>query len=434
MDRADQAGGLGTRGSADVPASIDNSGAAVPAAIDGATLLEAIHAFLGRFVAYPSEDAHVAHTLWVAHTHLMDVWESTPRLAFLSPEPGSGKTRALEITETLVPRPVQSVNATPAYLFRKVSDPNGPPTVLYDEIDTLFGPRAKDNEEVRGLINAGHRRAATAGRCVVRGKNIETEELPAYCAVALAGLGNLPDTIVSRSVVISMRRRSPAEHVEPYRRFHAAEGNQLRDRLAAWANVMRNRVPARPEMPPGVEDRSADVWEPLLAVADGAGGFWPERARKAAVSLVSLAKGGTPSLGIRLLADLRQVLGDREVVSTASIIEALNNLEETPWGDLHGAPLDAKRLAKLLTPYGIASKQVRIGTKTLKGYTREDLWDAWSRYLPPTPRHLHADGPAGAEDETWETTETRFDRSLAVASPNVCEPTPTKAPEHVDEK
>ena len=67
---------------------------------------------------------------------------------------------------------------------------------LYDEIDTLFGPKAKDNEEVRGLINGGHRRGATAGRCVVRGKLIETEELPAYGAVALAGLGNLPDTIM----------------------------------------------------------------------------------------------------------------------------------------------------------------------------------------------------------------------------------------------
>src|SRR2546425_12146266 len=102
----------------------------------GAELLDEVQAFLGRFVAYPSEAAHVAHTLWIAHTHLMDAWESTPRIAFLSPEPGSGKTRALEITETLVPRPVEAINATPAYLFRKVSDPDGAPTILYDEVDT----------------------------------------------------------------------------------------------------------------------------------------------------------------------------------------------------------------------------------------------------------------------------------------------------------
>jgi hypothetical protein len=94
-----------------------------------AGLLDRVHGFLGRFVAYPSEHAHVAHTLWVAHTHLMDAWDSTPRIAFLSPEPGSGKTRALELSELLVPRPVEAVNTTPAYLFRKVSDPEGLPTI-----------------------------------------------------------------------------------------------------------------------------------------------------------------------------------------------------------------------------------------------------------------------------------------------------------------
>ena len=115
-----------------------------------AELLHDVYNFLGRFVAYPSEAAHVAHTLWIAHTYFMDQWESTPRIAFLSPEPGSGKSRALEVTEPLVPRPVHAVNTTPAYLFRKVSDEAGLPVLLYDEIDTAFGPKAKDNEDVRG--------------------------------------------------------------------------------------------------------------------------------------------------------------------------------------------------------------------------------------------------------------------------------------------
>src|ERR1019366_9793233 len=119
------------------------------------------------------------------HTHRMDAWESTPRIAFLSPEPGSGKSRALEVTELLVPRPVHAVNTTPAYLFRKVADPLGLPTILYDEIDTVFGPRAKENEDGRGMLNAGHRKGAVAGRCVDRGATVFTEELPAYCAVAL---------------------------------------------------------------------------------------------------------------------------------------------------------------------------------------------------------------------------------------------------------
>ena len=181
-----------------------------PEAIKASMVLDQVHAYLARFVAYPSEEAHIAHTLWIAHTHLMDCWESTPRLAFLSPEPGSGKTRAMELTETLVPRPVEAINVTSAYLFRKISDPDGLPTILHDEIDTIFGAKAKEHEEIRGVINAGHRRGAEAGRCVVKGKVIETEELPAFCAVAMAGLGNLPDTILSRSVILKMRRRAPS--------------------------------------------------------------------------------------------------------------------------------------------------------------------------------------------------------------------------------
>src|SRR5262249_45998418 len=154
------------------------------------------------------------------------------------------------------------------------------PTILYDEIDTVFGPKAKENEEIRGLLNAGHRRGAVAGRCVVRGKTVMTEEISAYCAVALAGIGWLPDTILTRAIVIRMCPRAPKEKVTPFRRrVYASEGEVLRDRLAAWAaKVIDVMAAARPEMPPGIEDRNADVWEPLLAVADAAGGIWPQRA------------------------------------------------------------------------------------------------------------------------------------------------------------
>src|SRR5262249_24355667 len=251
--------------------------------IDGAALLDRVHEFLGRFVAYPSKHAQDAHTLWVAHTHLMDAWESTPRLAFLSPEPASGKTRALEASEPLVPRPVEAVNVSPAYLFRKVAADDGRPTILFDEIDTVFGPKAKENEEIRGLLNAGHRKGGVAGRCVVAGNQVRTEEIPAYCAVALAGLGGLPDTILTRSVAIRMRRRAPDERVEAWRRrIHAPIGEGLREQLVAWADAVLGSIADKwPEMPPGVTDRDADVWEPLLAVADMVGGTWPERARAA---------------------------------------------------------------------------------------------------------------------------------------------------------
>jgi hypothetical protein len=370
----------------------------------GAVLLDEVHAFLGKFVAYPSEDAHVAHTLWVAHAHLMDAWESTPRIAFLSPEPNSGKTRALEITEMLVPRAVEAVNVSVSYLFRKVGDASGLPTILFDEIDTLFGPRAKENEEIRGLLNAGHRRGAVAGRCVARGQIVITEELPAYCALALAGLGGLPDTILSRSVVVRMRRRAPTEKVEPYRRrLHKPEGESLRDRLAAWAKtVLRQVTNTIPSMPSGIEDRDADVWEALLAVADAAGAGWPERARVAAVALVALSRESTPSLGIRLLADLRQVFGEEDAMATDAILAALQALDESPWAEIEGKPpkpLSSRGLAARLRPYGIKPKVVRIGLLTPRGYTREDMYDNWIRYLGP-PK---GEGAGSATSATGET-------------------------------
>lgn len=377
----------------------------IPNNLDKTPVLDQVHAYLARFVAYPSEDAHVAHTLWIGHTHLMDAWESTPRLAFLSPEPGSGKSRALEITETLVPRPMQSINATAAALFRKVSDPKGPPTILYDEIDTIFGPKAKEHEDIRALINAGHRRGASSHRCVVKGRQFELEEFPAYCAVALAGLGNLPDTILTRSIVIRMRRRAPREQIEPYRhRLHAPEGHAIRHQFETWAAEMRTRLVPNPVMPPGIADRNADVWEALLSIADTAGGHWPKRARVSAVSLVSDAKGGQPSLGVRLLGDLRIVFGERDSLWTVDILSVLNNLEESPWGDLKGKSLDARRLANLLKPYNVSSKQVRIGDISQKGYTREALWDAWVRYLPPMESGVDVPSTVSETSETNETT------------------------------
>jgi hypothetical protein len=154
----------------------------------------------------------VASTLWAAHAHGLDYFESTPRIGYLAPEKECGKTRALEVQALLVPNPMHAVNATPAALFRAVANK---PTVLYDEIDTVFGPKAKENEEVRALLNAGHRRSGVAYRCVGEGTNQQVVPFPAYAAVAFAGIGDLPDTIMSRTIVIPMRRRAPVRARRP---------------------------------------------------------------------------------------------------------------------------------------------------------------------------------------------------------------------------
>ena len=347
----------------------------------GAELLDAAETFVGRFVAYPSAHARLAHVLWIAHTHFMDSWESTPRIAFLSPEPGSGKSRCLEVTEPLVPRTVHAVNTTPAYLFRKVSDEAGPPTILYDEIDTVFGPKAKDNEDIRGMLNAGHRKGAVAGRCVVRGKIVETEELPAYCAVALAGLNDLPDTIMSRSIVVRMRRRAPNETVEPWRlRINAPQAQPIREALQAWAAESAERI-VWPELPAEIQDRNADVWEALVAVADLAGGDWPTRARVSAVALVADSMAGAPSIGVQLLTDLRVIFAGRDALSTEAILTELHKMDERPWNDMRGKPVDARWLSRQLSKYGVKSGTVRFEESTPKGYKAGDLHDPWTRYV-----------------------------------------------------
>ena len=379
----------------------------------GEVMLRKVYDFLGRFVAYPSDHAHVAHALWVVHAHLMDVWESTPRIAFLSAEPASGKSRALEATELLVPNPVAAVNVSPAYLFRKVGCEEGA-TILFDEIDTVFGPKAKENEELRGLLNAGHRRGAVAGRCVVRDKEIVTEEIPAYAAVALAGLGWLPDTILSRSVIIRMRRRHQGERVEQFRRrIHGAQGHDIYNAVDMWARANASSI-AWPDLPPEIQDRDADVWEPLIAVADAVGGDWPVRARAAAVALVAESKDREPSLGMRLLADVRAAFGSADEMTSKAILTALHAMEEAPWKDIKGKPLDERGLANRLRQYGVKSKVIRIGTATPRGYTRADLHDAWMRYLPPIAAR-------SATSATSATSVERPTENVADLTPDVAD-------------
>jgi hypothetical protein len=367
---------------------------------DGARVLSAALAYQKRFVCYPSEHAAAAHVLWNAHAHMMDAWESTPRLAFLSAEPTSGKTRSLEISEPMVPNAVSTVNASVAYLFRKAGSDEGQPTVFFDEIDTIFGPKAKDHEDIRGFINAGHRRGATYGRCVVHGTIVMTEDTPVYAAVAVAGLGWLPDTLLARSIIIRMRRRLRTETIEPYRRRdHAPQAKEIGRRLAGWASTVIDAAKGmRPAMPAGVEDRAADCWEPLLVVADLAGGEWPTLAREAAVAFVTSSQNQTPvSLYLRLLGDIRTVFwknltqvaqSQPKGLPTKRILEELYTLDDAPWGTLNkGEAYTPTQLATCLFEYGAKSDYLRPHPSQphlkARGYRLRDLADAWRRYLGP---------------------------------------------------
>lgn len=391
--------------------------------------LDDVERWLRRFVAYPSEAAVIGHVLWTVHTHLVAHFENTPRLAAISPEPGSGKSRLLEATEPLVPRPIITVNASTSYVFRKIADDAGLPTLLFDEVDSIFGPRPTPAaEELRGLLNSGYRRGAVTGRAVIIGKKVETEELPSFAPVALAGLNQLPDTLMTRSVVIRMQRRRPDQQVEPYRRrVERVPAAELYESIAAWAATIAGLVEDYwPELPDEVSDRDADVWEPLITVADLAGGVWPARARRAAVALVTEAHDRPVTLGIRLLADIRTALGHDDRLSTHELLDRLHEMDDAPWSDLRGQPIDARFLAKQLTRYSIETNNtIRIQGRVVKGYTRQHFHDAWARYCPETGNSGDR-GNKGAPygpDDTAATDVTEF-RSSARADVGLLPPPP----------
>jgi hypothetical protein len=357
--------------------------------LDGGQLLDEVHAFATRFVVFPSGAAAVAFTLWAAHAHAVDRFSTTPRLAPLSPEPESGKSRALEILELLTPNPLLALNVSPAAVFRLVEAER--PTLLLDEVDTIFTHHGKDDDhaDLRGLLNAGYRKGATVPRC--HGPLHEVRRFAVFAAVALAGLGDLPDTLMSRSIVIRMRRRAPDEPIDDFDYdIHSGEGHKFRERLAEWLASAELGYPAIPD---GVRDRARECWRPLLAVAEAAGGEWPARARAACAELVKTGASRDASLGIKLLADLHEVFAVRdkdgnptdklaESLSTAVILDRLHKLDESPWADLRGKPLDARGLARRLKSYGITSANVRDRETVLKGYRAAQLADSWSRYLP----------------------------------------------------
>ncbi|WP_431973979.1 DUF3631 domain-containing protein [Micromonospora haikouensis] len=389
------------------------------APIDGAAILDALHACLTKYVILPSPEAVDAVALWIAATHAQAAWAHAPRLVIRAPEKRCGKSRLLDVVEGTCHDPLITVNASPAAVYRAIGT-GQPPTLLVDEADTLFGGKNADaNEDLRGLLNAGHQRNRPAIRWDNNTQSLE--KIPTFAMAALAGIGAMPDTIEDRAVVIRMRRRAPGEQVAPYR--HRRDGPALRtlaQHLAGWLRAnLTTLEAAEPPMP--VEDRAADTWEPLVAVADLAGGTWPGRARQAVTVLTAEAdEAGNVSTRVRLLADVRTaftVLGDPPAASTHDLLTALNGDDEAPWAGFGPTGLTGKRLGDLLREFGITSTTIRFPVGQAKGYTRDAFTDAWQRYCPtpsvpsvPTSFPQVSPGtdcPAGTDQSVPTTTPGR---------------------------
>jgi hypothetical protein len=326
-----------------------------------------------------SREAVLATVLWVLHTWTLDAFSTAPILNVTSPAKRCGKTRLLEILGMLVKRPLAASNITAAAVFRSID--KWAPTLLVDEADT-FLPK---NDELRGVLNSSHYRS---GAFVVRvvGEQLEPKQFSTWCAKAIAGIGKLgADTLEDRSIRIPLSRKSKGDSVS--RLVHAEAESRteaLRRKLARWSvdhiEDLRQRV-GRSDPPTDLDDRQQDNWSPLLAIADLCG--VRDEARKVAVAFGADRDDDTAS--VLLLEDMREIFDGREAVHTGEILEALLDREDRPWLEWKsGKPITGRGVARLLEPYGIRPKQLRLDGENRNGYTSDMFKEAFMRYLSST--------------------------------------------------
>lgn len=347
-----------------------------PDPVDGADLLEGLAGAIRRHVVADPATIHAA-ALWAAFTWFVDVVNVAPIANITAPEKRCGKTVMLGVLARLACRPLAVSNIAPAALFRALE--LWTPTLLIDEVDAFLAA----HEEARGILNAGFTRdTAFVIRCV--GDDHLPTRFNVWGAKALCGIGKIADTLADRSIPLRLRRKLPGERTVKIRHADPAAFAELAGKLARFAIDNREAIrTARPAEVDGLNDRANDCWEPLLAVAELAGGNWPRLARIAAATLHGLEED-TPSIGAELLASIREAFDNRRAdrLSTADLLEALAEDEEAPWAAWNrGKPMTPHQLSKRLSEFGIKPTTQRIGFKTAKGYRREQFEEAFKRYL-----------------------------------------------------
>ena len=327
-----------------------------PEPVAGDALLDEIVMRVRRYLVLPDGAAEVL-ALWAVHAHAFEAFYYTPRLAITAPEKQCGKTVVLDVLECLTPRAIRTENLTTAVLFRIVDAHQ--PVLLIDEFDTFL----KNSDELRGAVNAGHRRGGVMLRC--EGDENEVRAFKTFAPVALAGIGKLPGTIADRSIPITMRRALPDETVRPFRGDRAHQERELCRQAARWADD--NRVTLEhhePEVPGWMFNRQADNWRPLLTIADIAGGDWPEHARAVAARICGSADDET-SIRVQLLKDIGDLFKKHgtDQLSSETIVSDLGDMEDRLWPEWGrtGKPISAPQVARQLKPFGISPNGIRIG-------------------------------------------------------------------------
>jgi putative DNA primase/helicase len=352
------------------------------APVDGGNILGSIEKAFRRYIVLPA-GASVAFALWTLHAWTMDAGDISPFLVLVSPTKRCGKTSALIVLYYLTPKSELASNISASALFRYVEEVR--PTLLIDEADSFV----KDNEELRGILNSGHTRAAAH---VIRNVEVEGEHKPrrfsTWAPKAIATIRALADTLEDRAIVVQLQRKPRAASVARLRKRDSEEFGILRQLAKRWADdnfaALTDPDPAIPE---SLNDRAADNWRPLIAIADLAGGDWPARARDAA-RLLSGEGHDSTSVNVELLADIRLAFGNAGEISSADLVVRLTSDPERPWVEWkHGKPLTQQQLAGLLRPFGIIPERLDSSPsgerrQQVRGYRVEHFTGVWEAYCP----------------------------------------------------
>jgi len=386
---------------------------------EGAKILDDVQNFLRGFVILSAAQS-TAVSLWVAHTYTFKSAAWTPYLNVRSAAPECGKSLLLEVLEFIVRKPWKVDGASPAVLFRKIEVDK--PTLLFDELDTTFKGDKETAQAIRQVLNAGAKYNGTIARVV--GENHTPKDFAVFCPKVLAGIGNLPATVSSRALPITLTRKMATEkvcyldHDDPEIKSKARE---LRKRLADWTEKRVASFKQSPDFPDTLSDRQKDGARILLAIADAAGGDWPSQARTVLCEIYGTRPADDTAIGIQLLADVRVIFDDDELdkIATADLLEKLAKVETSPWAEWNrGKQMTAVGLSRLLKPFEIYPKNLRMATAVQKGYERAQFEDAWSRYCPKTsPGSAYPPSPAATPLQVnIHAGETHFSETLQEGS------------------
>jgi hypothetical protein len=350
-----------------------------PEQVDGAALLDALRVHFKRYVVL-SEHADIALALWTLNTWVFESFDIAPYLSITSPTRRCGKTVLMTMLYWLCGRGKKSDSMSKPAIYRSVDTER--PTLVLDEVGWVLDPK----DERQGILCGGFERNGFVEVCEGEGTSITTRLFSTFCPKAFGLIGQLTPTLTDRSIVIAMRRKTPSEKAERLRRRDTEEHGQLRRQCLRWATDNAEALAqAAPPMLSALNDRANDLWEPLLGIADRAGGEWPDLARKAALALSGNGVAGDDNQAVELLRDAKKVFDVSKAAElpTKTFIAALCADAERPWSaHFKGEPITDRQLAKLLRPFGILSGTVHPpGAPDAKGYRRADFEDAWARYL-----------------------------------------------------